>query len=328
MNSIIATMILNVFHFLYNQNDIISVFTEFNERMWRIYSQSWFTGTFMVLKVIGVGMIMAGCLISLTDKMSDGDFSIHTLFQHLLKYCILYIILWNSMAIFRYLFAIATNSFNEISLITSSIMGATVNDVDENMLIAGVSEIVKTTKLSMLIMLILPYAVSVVYYIVLYFFATSRLIESVLRIAMAPIVVGLSFFGSGNQSDIVRYAKRTMGVFFQIIVVLIISVSVTMAHNSLISVTSNISGSTVVIDPTEKLQIKDRTVEVQVQDSGWQPIPVDDKNSTASKMYSAESVIDFLDSLIDPKDYAASVGLMIAALFMLFKSREISTRLF
>lgn len=81
-----------------------------------------------------------------------------------------------------------------------------------------------TVRIGMFILLAAPYIISVIFYVVLYFFAVSRLLEMVIRTAASPLVVGLSYFGHGANTDIVRYAKRTMGIFFQIVVILVISV--------------------------------------------------------------------------------------------------------
>ena len=78
--------------------------------------------------------------------------------------------------------------------------------------------------------IVVPYFVSVVFYSILYFFATSRIMELVIRISAAPLVAGVSFFGKGANTDIVRYIKRSMGIMFQIVVILVISASVTFIH--------------------------------------------------------------------------------------------------
>ena len=46
------------------------------------------------------------------------------------------------------------------------------------------------------------------------------------------------------------------------------------------------------------------------------------------KRYDLQNVNTFINSLVDPKSYALTTGLMLAALMLLFKSRQISSQLF
>ena len=199
-------------------------------------------------------------------------------------------------------------------------------------------------------MLAVPYIVSVVFYIVLYFFAVSRLLEIVIRVAAAPFVVGVSFFGQGANSDIVRYTKRSLGVFFQIVVILIISVMVNFTHSALItSGSSSVQNGAMLANPASSLTLDDSYVEigvtetkaevkkdddgneevtVAVGDTEWKAATKEDVTTQLVLAYTKDSIQKFIYYIVDPNHYFISTGLMIAALLLVFKSREISTRLF
>lgn len=320
MQAILSSMVISIYNFLYRPDGIVDIFTEFNDYVWNLYSEGWFGMVFAVLKVIGIGLLMVSCLMSLADKVTEGDFTIHVLFRHLLKYVILYMVLWNSIRIFRILSMITTLIFNDINTIYVNDMTASINP---GFLENGIGKMNALSKIGMFMMVLVPYIISLLYYIILYFFATSRLIESVLRIAMAPLVVGMSYFGKGDNSDIVRYTKRTMGVFFQIVVILVISIGLTYTHNVFFEGT--VTETAFIKNPADKLQIDNSHEEIKTENT-WNKIPETDEETNG--FYTADSISDFVDDMVNIKYFAISTGLMLSALLLIFKSREISTRMF
>ena len=304
------------------------------------------------MQIIGIGMLAASCLMALMDKVSQGDFSINVIFRHLLKYVILYMVLINITTIFNYLLDWTSASFIDINdAVTSAMTNNTAATINQTWMANGINKYVGlTAKLGMIIVLAVPYIVSVVFYIVLYFFAVSRLLEIVIRVAAAPFVVGVSFFGQGANSDIVRYTKRSLGVFFQIVVILIISVMVNFTHSALItSGSSSVQNGAMVANPASSLKLDDSYVEigvtetkaevkkdddgneevtVTVGDTEWKAATKEDVTTQLVLAYTKDSIQKFIYYIVDPNHYFISTGLMIAALLLVFKSREISTRLF
>ena len=173
----------------------------------------------------------------------------------------------------------------------------------------------------------------------------------------APLVAGVSFFGKGANTDIVRYIKRSMGIMFQIVVILVISASVTFIHNSII-VDGRISNSTSgkVENPatylehttTGKREIEIRSLNVDMEtDENGKVTKINKVTETGRKdeevksqeeqtgtlvnmkeAYPKSDIEKFVNSLTTPSNLFTGVGIMLAALFMLFKSREISMRMF
>lgn len=167
----------------------------------------------------------------------------------------------------------------------------------------------------------------------------------------SPLVVGLSYFGHGANMDIVRYAKRTMGIFFQIVVILVISVMTTFTHNALITSDSgSTQGETVVANPANGLEVDgsytevgvtkttidtkkndasgDEETTVTIGDTTWKPATSEDISTITTRAYTKKSLMNFVYYIMAPNHYVVSTGLMLAALLMVFKSRELSTRLF
>ena len=343
LGNVLAAMLVHIYNFLYKPDDITSVFTEFNDYIAKLFAKGWFNQIFSAMQIIGIGMLAASCLMALMDKVSQGDFSINVIFRHLLKYVILYMVLINITTIFNYLLDWTSASFIDIND-----AAATIN---QTWMANGINKYVGlTAKLGMIIVLAVPYIVSVVFYIVLYFFAVSRLLEIVIRVAAAPFVVGVSFFGQGANSDIVRYTKRSLGVFFQIVVILIISVMVNFTHSALItSGSSSVQNGAMVANPASSLKLDDSYVEigvtetkaevkkdddgneevsVTVGDTEWKAATKEDVTTQLVLAYTKDSIQKFIYYIVDPNHYFISTGLMIAALLLVFKSREISTRLF
>lgn len=352
LGNVLAAMLVHIYNFLYKPNDITSVFTEFNDYIAKLFAKGWFNQIFSAMQIIGIGMLAASCLMALMDKVSQGDFSINVIFRHLLKYVILYMVLINITTIFNYLLDWTSASFIDINdAVTSAMTNNTAATINQTWMANGINKYVGlTAKLGMIIVLAVPYIVSVVFYIVLYFFAVSRLLEIVIRVAAAPFVVGVSFFGQGANSDIVRYTKRSLGVFFQIVVILIISVMVNFTHSALItSGSSSVQNGAMLANPASSLTLDDSYVEigvtetkaevkkdddgneevtVAVGDTEWKAATKEDVTTQLVLAYTKDSIQKFIYYIVDPNHYFISTGLMIAALLLVFKSREISTRLF
>lgn len=352
MGSVLASMLINVYNFLYQPNSIMSVFTEFDEYVMKIYRDGAFGSVYKFFRTIGVGLLVVGFIVTLMDKVSEGDFSINNFFRHLLKYVMLYIILSNSIFIFEGLLNLTTEMFISIeNTINGSVIANSGTDVNYLKLATGIENYVTlTAKIGMFIMLIIPFVVSVLFSVIIYFFSASRLIELSIRIALAPLVAGMSYFGHGANMDIVRYAKRTLGLSFQIVVILIAITGVTVVHNALISSNEEKSEGQIV-NPASYLEddssyteinVKELNVEKKTDESGNEEISKvtegdsEWKNTDGLKVedikgalsYSKESIYKFITRIIDPADFFVSAGVMLAALFLIFKSRALSSQLF
>ena len=68
-----------------------------------------------------------------------------------------------------------------------------------------------------------------------------------------------------------------------------------------------------------------RTVKKEVTDNDHED---DDKNGGTSEAYVKDDFKYFVNHIVDPSTFFISTGIMISALFLIFKSREISTKLF
>ena len=70
-------------------------------------------------------------------------------------------------------------------------------------------------------------------------YSPIALAKNAIGISIACEEYGASFFGNGADMDFVRFVKRTLGLFFQIIVILIICASITFVHNALVVTDEN-----------------------------------------------------------------------------------------
>lgn len=358
VNSLLATFLVQVYRFLYKPSDIAKIFNDYNSYVNVLYQQNWFSTMCSAMSILGVGLLTVGFLVSLGDKASAGDFTLHNFFVHFLKFFMLYVILMNISTIFQLMLDFTSAVFNDMNKeLTGSIIANEIKGVDKDKLQNGLAAFGLTSRVGMLMSIVVPYFVSVVFYSILYFFATSRIMELVIRISAAPLVAGVSFFGKGANTDIVRYIKRSMGIMFQIVVILVISASVTFIHNSII-VDGRISNSTSgkVENPatylehttTGKREIEIRSLNVDMEtDENGKVTKINKVTETGRKdeevksqeeqtgtlvnmkeAYPKSDIEKFVNSLTTPSNLFTGVGIMLAALFMLFKSREISMRMF
>lgn len=358
MNSLLTTFLIQVYTFLYKPDNIAKIFNDYNMYINTLYQQDWFSTMCSAMSIVGIGLLTVGFLISIGDKASAGDFTLHNFFIHFLKFFMLYIILINISVIFRWMLNLTSAVFNDMNKeIANSIIKNSVNDINRDKLENGFASFGLISRIGMIMSIVVPYFVSVIFYCILYFFATSRIMELVIRISAAPLVVGNSFFGQGANTDIVRYLKRSMGIIFQIVVILVISAGVTFIHNSIV-VNGKISNSTsgkvenpavylehvttgkreievrnldVEYELDENNKIKDikKVTEIGREDKEVNPKTQDEsEESNTEDAYAKADIEKFTNSLTAPSNLFTSIAIMVAALFMLFKSREISMRMF
>ena len=350
---------------------MIDIFSQYNDIINNILEKKNFvSNVFDALKLVGIALLVTSFLVSLMDKTSAGDFSINNFFRHLLKYFILYVLLINANTILTDLMDITTGTFDTLK--------GSAEDITANSAAVEFNHVFLANsvhkymgfgaKLGMFIMLIVPYAISVLFTVILNFFAISRMIEMTVRVSVSPVVAGLSFFGNGADMDFVRFVKRTLGLFFQVVVILLICVSITFVHNALVTTDENAHKSVnTVVDPAVRLKgsyttdypeieirnmqttkkqseaadkqieytsvetgrewkkAEKRTVKKEVTDNDHED---DDKNGGTSEAYVKDDFKYFVNHIVDPSTFFISTGIMISALFLIFKSREISTKLF
>lgn len=371
LDNILATLLVSIYNFLYKPDGMIDIFSQYNDIINNILEKKNFvSNVFDALKLVGIALLVTSFLVSLMDKTSAGDFSINNFFRHLLKYFILYVLLINANTILTDLMDITTGTFDALK--------GSAEDITANSAAVEFNHVFLANsvhkymgfgaKLGMFIMLIVPYAISVLFTVILNFFAISRMIEMTVRVSVSPIVAGLSFFGNGADMDFVRFVKRTLGLFFQVVVILLICVSVTFVHNALVTTDENAHKSVnTVVDPAVRLKgsyttdypeieirnmqttkkqseaadkqieytsvetgrewkkAEKRTVKKEVTDNDHED---DDKNGGTSEAYVKDDFKYFVNHIVDPSTFFISTGIMISALFLIFKSREISTKLF
>lgn len=371
LDNILATLLVSIYNFLYKPDGMIDIFSQYNDIINNILEKKNFiSNVFDVLKLVGIALLVTSFLVSLMDKTSAGDFSINNFFRHLLKYFILYILLINANTILTDLLDITTGTFDALKTSTDEITAnSAAIEFNHVFLANSVHKYMGFgARLGMFIMLIVPYAISVLFTIILNFFAISRMIEMTVRVSVAPVVAGLSFFGNGADMDFVRFAKRTLGLFFQIIVILIICASITFVHNALVATDENAHKSVnTVVDPAVKLKgsyttdypeieirnmqttkkqseaddkkieytsvetsrewkkAEKRAVKKEVTDNDHED---DDENGGTSEAYEKDDFKYFVNHIVDPSTFFISTGIMLSALFLIFRSREISTKLF
>ena len=371
LDNILATLLVSIYNFLYKPDGMIDIFSQYNDIINNILEKKNFvSNVFDALKLVGIALLVTSFLVSLMDKTSAGDFSINNFFRHLLKYFILYVLLINANTILTDLMDITTGTFDTLK--------GSAEDITANSAAVEFNHVFLANsvhkymgfgaKLGMFIMLIVPYAISVLFTVILNFFAISRMIEMTVRVSVSPVVAGLSFFGNGADMDFVRFVKRTLGLFFQVVVILLICVSITFVHNALVTTDENAHKSVnTVVDPAVRLKgsyttdypeieirnmqttkkqseaadkqieytsvetgrewkkAEKRTVKKEVTDNDHED---DDKNGGTSEAYVKDDFKYFVNHIVDPSTFFISTGIMISALFLIFKSREISTKLF
>ncbi len=334
MGVMLANIIYYLYKFLYSPGDLINVFMDFNKYIMTVYNLKEFKTVVGIITSIGIGLLAVSFLVNMMDKVSAGDFSIGVLFRSLLKYVLIYMLILNAFPIFDGLLKISTLTCSEIAKIFTPDNKELLGMLDVIWLGNGISKNVGfSAKLGFFMLLIIPFAIAQLFNIAMYFFAASRALESVIRLTFAPIVMGVSGLVDGGNNDAIRYIKKTMGLFFQMVVVLIILTSMVIVQNTIVNHGTGEDGF--IEDPgyAKMLKLEDeyRVMDIdgeQVIATNEEKLEEMDSTRRYTMSYTKESIYDFVYDFCDFKNLTVTTGLMIAALLMVFKSRTISNNLF
>lgn len=354
MGNTLATLVLQLYRFLYNSSDMTSIFKELDKYIYSALDNNYFKAVMTIIIILGNGLLATTFLMQMFDKVTRGDFSPEVIIKHTLKYVFLYMVLINANYIFRELLSLSTAVFTELSKAietSGQLTAVSADEINFTWLSTSIARYYKMiNKLGLFILTMVPFVISQIYYIVMYFFAASRTLECAIRTVFAPLVVGVSYFGTGSSADIVRFTKKTMGCFFQIVVILMITTSVSVVQSSLTSDISNENGGItsmpVLVEETDYEQFypdsDGNIIPTYVGGVGGGPGTSGGTGSTGGieegteeievseelKVYTEESVKTFIQSLYDFDTLIITVGLMIAGLLLVVKSNIISAQLF
>ena len=92
------------------------------------------------MSILGIGLLTVGFLVSLGDKASAGDFTLHNFFVHFLKFFMLYVILMNISTIFQLMLDFTSAVFNDMNKeLTGSIIANEIKGVDKDKLQNGLA---------------------------------------------------------------------------------------------------------------------------------------------------------------------------------------------
>ena len=332
---ILANMLTRIYECLFRPGDLAVIFNEYDDEIFNVIRDGRFASVFYAMKAIGLGLLVVSFLITLMDKVSAGDFTIHNFFVHWLRFFIMFVLLNNATIILRYIMGVSTDLFTSLDGISRSGLQMELgNEINELYLAKGINRYFGiANKIIVFMMAIIPYAIACLYSVVINFFAISRLLEMVLRISMSPLVAGISFATPGLQSDFWKYMKRTAGLFFQIIVVFLISVGLTVAHNSLVQ-QGTVTSSEKISNPASCLLVNDDARQIKMfflnDDSAYNDITDDQMPGVEDALiaYTEDSINEFIQEMFGVDSFFVSIGIMLSGLFMLFKSRDLSMRLF
>lgn len=343
----IAAMMARIYSFLYKPTNMSTIFSEFTQYFDMLYEKqstefgglvinvSRFHSTLLVMQAIGIGLLVFGFLVELSDKVSEGDFTINNFWRHLLKFFMLYFVMLYSYDIFKALMDGTTEAFDIINKNIKDnlapISSGVLTPSKQKLMAIGINHKASiTTKLALFIMCLIPYCISAIYTTLCYFFGCSRIIELVVRAVSLPLVVGISYFGHGSNLDAVRFMKRTMGVIFQIVVILVISASLTFVHSSLVSSDTDEGNPIQVLEKVTYDDIKGQRGYIDADGTKimYTGIPMEPLQPPIEG-YTIDSIQKFANLVIGGgENYIVSTGLMLSALILLIKSRGISTALF
>ena len=307
---VIAKMYKTIYDSFYNTGEVMDMFTEMQGYLDSLLENEAFQTVISVIMVIGVGLLIASFLADLLDHVSKGDFTIEILFKKMLKNYMVYMLLINSMDIMDMLLDITTDILEKLGEMVVISPGGNINSV---MLSYGITDMWFWQWIMYILLGLVPYILAVLFNLVLWFTAVSRLFEISVRFVVSPIVYGGAFWGNGQNNDMIKFLKNTAAAIFQIVVVLIIWFSLSIIRVPLFgvdtSLTTKVDGITTIIDDPY-----DELVEENVKKSGIEV-----------RQYTKDSITDFFDSMVMNGEYWVGNAFLASGILLVAKSKKIAT---
>lgn len=316
MAGILANFYVTIYNALYHPTEILDVFKEYNGYLDTVLASETFSTAYFLIRVIGIGFMVLVFMLQIGDKISSGDYSLEVLFRELLKLFITYILILNSKTIFQYLLDWVVGLMGSIENLVTIHVEA---ELDILKMKWGIKQLSILKQIMYLLLGILPYLFAVLLRIIIVVMAVSRLLELSVRVIAAPLAYAGNVFGGGENSEMVRYMKRCVGLLFQIVVIVAVWFAMIMVKDAMMGTTSSLnpgaSESIEMVNPSSTLV--DGTYEYRSSGEEYEV-----------ECYTKESIEKFLDSVAISDDFIIGITFMLASIFILVKSREIGDSLF
>ena len=288
---LLGMMAMIIYNQMYGVGTIITTIDQYEKILNKVLKLPAISAVDDSIKSLAVGITLLLFFADLSAKVTEKNFSIEQFFKALLRSVTAYMFIMNSDVIVGYLIDVGQAMATDIK---TQVTGYEYF-IGENkeMLINGIANMKILEILSYIVPALIPWLLALISEVILQVILISRMFEITVMTIFAPLAIS-DIYREGTSSNGVTYIKKMLALSLQITVIILINVATS-------AIVSAIVGSTAATDVASLLKVSEET-------------------TVSGKVYTSESIIEFLDVITGNEDKDKVFGIMLARIGLIWSS--------
>lgn len=288
---LLGMMAMIIYNQMYGVGTIVTTIDQYEKILNKVLKLPAISAVDDSIKSLAVGITLLLFFADLSAKVTEKNFSIEQFFKALLRSVIAYMFIMNSDVIVGYLIDVGQAMATDIK---TQVTGYEYF-IGENkeMLINGIANMKILEILSYIVPALIPWLLALISEVILQVILISRMFEITVMTIFAPLAIS-DIYREGTSSNGVTYIKKMLALSLQITVIILINVATS-------AIVSAIVGSTAATDVASLLKVSEET-------------------TVSGKVYTSESIIEFLDVITGNEDKDKVFGIMLARIGLIWSS--------
>lgn len=288
---LLGMMAMIIYNQMYGVGTIVTTIDQYEKILNKVLKLPAISAVDDSIKSLAVGITLLLFFADLSAKVTEKNFSIEQFFKALLRSVTAYMFIMNSDVIVGYLIDVGQVMATDIK---TQVTGYEYF-IGENkeMLINGIANMKILEILSYIVPALIPWLLALISEVILQVILISRMFEITVMTIFAPLAIS-DIYREGTSSNGVTYIKKMLALSLQITVIILINVATS-------AIVSAIVGSTAATDVASLLKVSEET-------------------AVSGKVYTSESIIEFLDVITGNEDKDKVFGIMLARIGLIWSS--------
>ncbi len=288
---LLGMMAMIIYNQMYGVGTIVTTIDQYEKILNKVLKLPAISAVDDSIKSLAVGITLLLFFADLSAKVTEKNFSIEQFFKALLRSVTAYMFIMNSDVIVGYLIDVGQAMATDIK---TQVTGYEYF-IGENkeMLINGIANMKILEILSYIVPALIPWLLALISEVILQVILISRMFEITVMTIFAPLAIS-DIYREGTSSNGVTYIKKMLALSLQITVIILINVATS-------AIVSAIVGSTAATDVAALLKVSEET-------------------TVSGKVYTSESIIEFLDVITGNEDKDKVFGIMLARIGLIWSS--------
>ncbi len=288
---LLGMMAMIIYNQMYGVGTIVTTIDQYEKILNKVLKLPAISAVDDSIKSLAVGITLLLFFADLSAKVTEKNFSIEQFFKALLRSVTAYMFIMNSDVIVGYLIDVGQAMATDIK---TQVTGYEYF-IGENkeMLINGIANMKILEILSYIVPALIPWLLALISEVILQVILISRMFEITVMTIFAPLAIS-DIYREGTSSNGVTYIKKMLALSLQITVIILINVATS-------AIVSAIVGSTAATDVASLLKVSEET-------------------TVSGKVYTSESIIEFLDVITGNEDKDKVFGIMLARIGLIWSS--------